>query len=228
MKKLLYVICCLVIFTGGFQTGHSQVMTKELLESMSPEAALTMLKEGNTRFHSNQMLDRNWENMVQTTAKGQYPFAVILSCMDSRTSSEIIFDQGIGDIFNNRIAGNIINDDILGSMEYACAVVGSKLVLIMGHSECGAVKGAIDNVELGNLTGLLHKIDPAVESTQYDGERNAKDHTFVELVTEENVRLAMEEVRQRSSILKEMEEKGQINIVGGLYNVSTGTVIFYE
>lgn len=225
MKKLIYVICCLAIFTG---TLHSQVMTQEMLKSMSPNEALTKLKEGNTRFHSDQMLDRNWELMVQTTAKGQYPFAVILSCMDSRTSSEIIFDQGIGDIFNNRIAGNIINDDILGSMEYACAVVGSKLVVIMGHSECGAVKGAIDNVELGNLTGLLHKIDPAVESTSYDGDRTAKDHTFVELVTEENVRLAMEEVRQRSSILREMEEKGQIAIVGGLYNVSTGTVIFYE
>ena len=228
MKKLLYVVCCLAIFTGTFGTLHSQVMTQELLESMSPNEALTLLKEGNTRFHSNQMLDRNWEYMVQTTAKGQYPFAVILSCMDSRTSSEIIFDQGIGDIFNNRIAGNIINDDILGSMEYACAVVGSKLVLIMGHSECGAVKGAIDNVELGNLTGLLHKIDPAVESTKYDGERTTKDYKFVELVTEENVRLAMEEVRQRSSILKEMEEKGQIAIVGGLYSVSTGKVIFYE
>ena len=174
------------------------------------------------------MTDRDWLAELEYTSKGQYPYAVILRCMDSRVSTDIIFDQGIGYVFDNGVAGNVVNDDMIGSMEYACAVVGSKLILVLGHTECGAVKGAIDDVELGNLTGLLNKIEPAVASTKYDGERNSKNKKFVDMVSETNVRLGMEEIRTKSPILKKLEEDGKIMIVGGMYDVSTGKVKFLE
>ncbi|MCB0769057.1 MAG: carbonic anhydrase, partial [Flavobacteriales bacterium] len=165
---------------------------------------------------------------VNETAEGQYPFAVILSCIDSRTSAELVFDQGLGDIFSVRIAGNFVNEDILGSMEFACKVAGSKLVVVLGHSNCGAVKGACDDVKMGNLTALLAKIRPAVERTTTSGERNSGNAGFVQSVADANVEIAMEEIRHRSPILKEMEDKGDIDIIGGMYDVGSGEVVFHH
>ena len=207
--------------------GYSQ-FTKEQQENTTPDDALTMLKEGNQRFVNGNTVERNSSTEVKNSSKGQYPYAVLLSCMDSRVDPETLFDQGIGDIFINRVAGNISNADILGGMEYGCAVVGSKLILVLGHTECGAVKGAIDGAELGNLTSMMKKIDPAVTSTKFDGDRTSKDKKFVELVTEENVRLAVEDIRKNSPVLKAMEDEGKIKIVGGMYDVSTGKVTFLE
>lgn len=227
MKPVIFTIT-LALFITFFQvTGFSQ-FTQEQQKNTSPDDALQLLKEGNQRFVNSMGVDRNSMSEVKKTSTGQYPYAVLLSCMDSRVAPETLFDQGIGDIFINRVAGNISNDDMLGGMEYGCAVVGSKLILVLGHTECGAVKGAIDGAELGNLTGLLNKIDPAVSATKYDGDRTSKDSEFVELVTEENVRLTVEQIRKNSPVLKGMEDEGKIKIVGGMYNVSTGEVTFYE
>lgn len=224
MKSFIYIFFALFFICSN---GYSQ-FTKEQLEKTTPSGALEMLKAGNERFVSMQMMDNDLGAEVKKSSKGQYPYAVVLGCMDSRVPPEIVFDEGVGYIFTNRVAGNIINDDILGSMEYGCAVVGSKLIVVLGHTECGAVKGAIDNVELGNLTGLLNKIEPAVASTKYDGARTSSDKEFVGLVTEENVRLAMDEIRKKSSVLKGLEDEGKIMIVGGIYDVSSGKVTFFE
>ena len=191
---------------------------------MTPSRAFDKLKEGNERFVQNTLKSRNWNTKVKLTASGQYPFATILGCMDSRAPSEIIFDQGLGDIFTIRVAGNIVNEDILGSMEYALKVAGSKLLVVMGHTECGAIKGAIDKVDLGNLTVLLDKITPAVNAVNYDGNKISGDKPFVKLVTIKNIEMAIEEIRAKSEILKEMESKGEIKIVGALYDVATGKV----
>lgn len=229
MKKNLIVTNTILVMLLIFMqaVGFSQI-TKEQLSSMTPKDALQNLVDGNNRFINLQMKDRDWSTKIEVTSTGQYPQAVILSCMDSRVPAEIIFDQGLGDIFNIRIAGNIVNTDILGSMEYGCGVVGSKVILVLGHTECGAVKGAIDNVELGNLTGLLDKIEPAVAATVFAGSRTSKDGSFVELVTEENIRQAMNNIRLNSPLLKSMEDEGKIDIVGGLYDVSTGKVTIYQ
>ena len=227
MKHLIFTIT-LVVFVVSFQVNGFSQFTQEQQTSTTPEDALQLLKDGNQRFITSSKIERNRVAEVKNSKSGQYPFAVMLSCMDSRVSPETIFDQGIGDIFINRVAGNISNDDMLGGMEYGCAVVGAKLILVLGHTECGAVKGAIDGAELGNLTGLLNKIDPAVDATKYDGNRTSKDSEFVELVTEENVRLTVEQIRKNSPVLKGMEDEGKIKIVGGMYNVSTGEVTFYE
>lgn len=227
MKQVLFTIT-LTLFLAFFHvTGFSQ-FTQDQQKNTSPDDALQMLKEGNQRFVKSMGVERNSMTEVKNSSKGQYPYAVLLSCMDSRVDPETLFDQGIGDIFINRVAGNISNDDILGGMEYGCAVVGSKLILVLGHTECGAVKGAIDGAELGNLTGLLNKIEPAVSATKYDGTRTSKDGTFVEMVTEENVRLAVDNIRKNSPVLKGMEDEGKIKIVGGMYNVATGEVTFFE
>jgi carbonic anhydrase len=227
LKHLIFTIT-LVAFVMTFQaTGFSQ-FTQEQQTSTTPVDALQLLKDGNKRFVTSGSEIRNSMVEVKNSSTGQYPYAVLLSCMDSRVAPETLFDQGIGDIFINRVAGNISNDDMLGGMEYGCAVVGSKLILVLGHTDCGAVKGAIDGAELGNLTGLLNKIDPAVSATKYDGDRTSKDKGFVELVTEENVRLTVEQIRNNSPVLKGMEDEGKIKIVGGMYNVSTGEVTFYE
>lgn len=202
--------------------------TKETQSQLTPDKAKALLLEGNKRFVSNQKLDRNLLQQVTETAQGQYPFAIILSCIDSRTSTELIFDQGMGDIFSARIAGNIVNEDILGSMEFACKVAGSKLVVVLGHTKCGAIKGACDQVELGNLTGLINKIKPSVDAVDSEGERNSKNMAFVEKVAEVNVARMTEEIKQRSSILQEMLNNGEIGIVGGMYNVETGVVEFYN
>ena len=196
---------------------------------MTPEMAINILKEGNERFVSNLKFNRNLLQQVNETRDGQWPFAVVLSCIDSRTSAELVFDQGLGDIFSVRIAGNIVNEDILGSMEFACKVAGSKFIVVLGHTKCGAVKGACDHVELGNLTTLLAKLQPAVScETQTTLNRNSSNAVFVENVAKINVEEAVGEIQAKSPILKEMIDKGEIGICGAMYNVETGRVEFYE
>lgn len=201
--------------------------TKEFQESLTPKLALEVLKEGNKRFIGNLKINRNLLQQVNDTANSQHPFAVVLSCMDSRTSVELIFDQGLGEIFSIRVAGNVVNDDILGSMEYACKVAGSKLIVVLGHTKCGAVKGACDEVEMGNLTGLLHKIHPAIEATQSEG-KEFLNMPFSEKVAYANVYNSIEEILNRSSIISEMFEEGKIGIVGGMYSVENGSVHFIK
>lgn len=203
--------------------------TKETQDSMSPTKALDFLKEGNKRFLNNLRANRNLLQQVNETSNGQFPFATILSCIDSRTSAELIFDQGLGDVFSIRIAGNILNEDILGSMEFACKVAGSKLVIVLGHTKCGAIAGACNNVELGNLTTLINKIKPAIEmEKETKNERNGANQYFVSSVTNINIKLTVEEIRKRSPILAEMEQTEQIKIVGGLYDITTGEVTFFD
>jgi carbonic anhydrase len=206
-----------------------KTLTKELQESISPSKALEILKDGNKRFVSNLKINRNLLQQANETSDGQHPFAVILSCIDSRTSAELIFDQGLGDVFSVRIAGNIINEDILGSMEFGCKVAGSKIIVVLGHTKCGAVKGACDHVEMGNLTALLTKIRPAVDDEVTVKEhRNSGNSVFVEKVSAINVKRTVKAIMERSPILKEMIESGQIGIVGGTHDISTGEVEFYE
>lgn len=193
-----------------------------------PLKALDLLKEGNSRFRNNLKMDRNLLTQVNMTSEGQFPFATVLSCIDSRTSAELIFDQGLGDIFSIRIAGNIVNDDILGSMEYACDIVNSKIIVVLGHTKCGAIISACNNVSTGHLTGLLNKIKPAVDKeimTLYD--RNGSNNSFVTNVSMIHARLMMSQIRSQSTILRELEEKGKILIVGGLYNIDSGEVTFF-
>ena len=205
-----------------------KTLTKEMQEAITPAKALELLQEGNVRFVNNLKVNRNLLQQANETSDGQHPFAVILSCIDSRTSAELIFDQGLGDVFSVRIAGNIINEDILGSMEFGCKVAGSKIIVVLGHSKCGAVKGACDSVEMGNLTTLLDKIRPAVdnEKTEKD-ERSFKNPEFVEKVSEINVKRTVKAILQRSPILKEMIENGEIGIVGGMHDITTGEVTFF-
>ena len=206
-----------------------RVHTQETQASLTPQKALQILKEGNNRFINNLKANRNLLEQAGYTADGQFPFAVILSCIDSRTSAELIFDQGLGDVFSVRIAGNIINEDILGSMEFACKVAGSKIIVVLGHTKCGAVKGACDHVEMGNLTALLSKIQPAVYDEKTETEnRNSKNADFVEKVATINVKRTVQGIMQRSPILKEMIEKGEIGIIGGTHDIATGQVTFFE
>ncbi|WP_224996306.1 carbonic anhydrase family protein [Cesiribacter sp. SM1] len=205
-----------------------RTQTKQSQAQLTPDRAKEILLEGNRRFVNSLRLNRNYLQQVNETSEGQYPFAVVLSCIDSRTSAELIFDQGLGDIFSTRIAGNIINEDILGSMEFACKVAGSKLIVVLGHTNCGAVKGACDHVELGHLSGLLHKIKPSVDAINYTGERSSRNMEFVEKVAERNVLNMLKQIPDKSPIIREMVEKGQIGIVGGMYNVETGAVEFYD
>ena len=205
-----------------------KTLTKEMQAAITPSMALELLKEGNKRFVSNLKVNRNLLQQANETSDGQHPFAVILSCIDSRTSAELIFDQGLGDIFSVRIAGNIINEDILGSMEFACKVAGSKIIVVLGHTKCGAVKGACDHVEMGNLTALLTKIRPAVDGeTMTKENRNSNNSIFVENVATINVKQTVKSITERSPILKEMIESGQIRIVGGTHDITTGEVTFY-
>ena len=206
-----------------------KTLNKELQASITPRKALEILKEGNTRFINNLKAHRNLLEQVNDTRDGQWPFAIILSCIDSRTSAELIFDQGLGDIFSVRIAGNIVNTDILGSMEFACKVAGSRLIIVLGHSKCGAVKGACDHVEMGNLTELLSKIQPAVyQEIETKEERNASNATFVENVAEINVKRSVKNIIERSYVLEQMIAKGEIGIVGAMHNIETGEVNFYN
>ena len=205
------------------------VMTKEMQASITPDRALQMLEEGNARFVSGQMVHRDYIQKVRLTSEDQYPFAVILGCLDSRQSAEILFDQGIGDIFVARVAGNVLNDDILGSLEFATKVAGAKLIAVVGHSNCGAVKGAVDDVELDHLTGLLRKIKPAVESVGSPGEKHtSKDLAFVDKVAAENAKRVAQEMRSRSRTLRDLIDAGNLKVVSGMYEISTGRVTFAD
>jgi len=206
---------------------QAAALSKEQRDAMTPDQVIAMLKEGNERFRAGKMQGHDYLAQKRASAGGQYPAAVILSCIDSRAPAEIILDAGIGDTFNARIAGNIANDDLLGSLEFACALAGSKLVLVMGHTACGAIKGAIDNAKLGNLTGLLDKIKPAVTATQFSGERTSKNDAFVDAVAATNVRQTVEEIRRRSEVLAGLEKDGKIKIVGSMYHLAGGKVEFY-
>lgn len=205
-----------------------KTLTKETQDEITPAMALDILKKGNDRFINNLKANRNLLQQANETSDGQHPFAVILSCIDSRTSAELIFDQGLGDVFSIRIAGNIINEDILGSMEFGCKVAGSKIIVVLGHTKCGAVKGACDHVEMGNLTALLSKLQPAVYDEKTVAEnRNSGNKDFVEKVAAINVKRSVHAIIERSPILKEMIEKGEIGIVGGIHDLSTGLVTFF-
>ena len=206
-----------------------KTLSKEEQSAITPVMAIELLKEGNKRFVNNLKLNRNLLQQANETSDGQHPFAVILSCIDSRTSAELIFDQGLGDIFSIRIAGNILNEDILGSMEFACRVAGSKMIVVLGHSKCGAIKGACDQVKLGNLTGLLDKISWAIDDEKSVSEkRNSENSEFVEKVASINVKKTAQAIADRSPVLKEMLDNGEIGIVGGMHDISTGLVTFYE
>ncbi len=195
--------------------------------ALTPADALAMLKEGNARFVANRRAARDLPRQVQLTGDGQYPFAIVLGCVDSRVSPELIFDQGIGDIFSARIAGNFINEDILGSMEFATRVAGARLILVLGHSKCGAIMGAVDNVELGNLTGMLSKLKPAVDRVSAPAEaRTSQNAAFVQQVAEMNVELTVEAIQRQSPVLSEMLAKGEIMVAGAMYDVETGVVTF--
>ncbi|MEO9954790.1 carbonic anhydrase family protein [Nonlabens sp.] len=204
--------------------------TKESQSTMTPEKAVQFLSEGNERFQNNLKANRNLLQQVNDTSEGQFPFATILSCIDSRVSAELIFDQGLGDIFSVRIAGNFVNEDILGSMEFASKLAGTKLIVVLGHTSCGAIKGACDHARLGNLTKLIQKIEPAVDAVEEPKEedkRNSKNLEFVDAVSAKNVELTIARIRKESPVLKEMEDNGDIKIVGAMYNVATGAVDFY-
>lgn len=206
-----------------------KTLNKQMQEAISPLMALELLREGNKRFINNLKVNRNLLQQANETSDGQHPFAVILSCIDSRTSAELIFDQGLGDVFSVRIAGNIINEDILGSMEFGCKVAGSKIILVLGHTKCGAVKGACDHLEMGNLTALLTKIRPAVDDENTTKEnRNSNNNEFVEKVAIINIKRTLKSIMERSPILKEMIETGKIGIVGGVHDISTGQVTFFD
>ncbi len=206
-----------------------RTLTKEMRDSITPLAAIELLKKGNERFVNNLKINRNLLQQVNETSDGQHPFAVILSCIDSRTSAELIFDQGLGDVFSVRIAGNIQNPDILGSIEFGCKVAGAKIVVVLGHTKCGAVKGACDQVKMGNLTTLLEKLQPAVDGEKSTtSERNASNSEFVEKVASLNVKIIQKQIVKNSPILLEMIEKDEIALVGGMYDVETGLVDFYD
>lgn len=204
------------------------VLTKEQQDALTPDDVIKTLKEGNIRFTNNDLTSRDHSKQVRNSTLSQYPKAIVLSCVDSRVPVEDVFDRGIGDLFVARVAGNFVNEDILGSMEFACKVSGSKLILVMGHEHCGAVKAAVDDVKLGNITPMLQKIRPAVESVNYDGERNSKNQEFVHMVCESNVRNTIDQIRINSPILKEMEANGEIKIVGAVYDMDNGKVEWLE
>jgi carbonic anhydrase len=206
---------------------HADALTKVQRDKLSPDDILALMKKGNKRFYSGKRENRDVLAQQRASAKGQYPAAVLLTCIDSRASAETIMDLRIGDIFNSRVAGNVENPDILGSMEFACKLAGAKVVLVMGHTSCGAIKGAIDNAELGNLTGLLAKIKPAVAATTYTGERTSKNYAFVDAVARKNVEMTMADIRKDSPVLAAMESNGAIKIAGAMYNLETGVVGFF-
>lgn len=206
---------------------RADALTKEQRDKLTPEQIIRAMKNGNARFRRGERKERNYLREQEASARGQYPAAALLSCIDSRAPAEVIMDLGIGDIFNARVAGNIENPDILGSLEFACKLAGAKVVLVMGHTACGAIKGAIDNAELGNLTGLLTKIKPAVEATSYSGERSAKNYDFVDAVARKNVEMTVANIRKDSPVLAELESKGGVKVVGAMYNLKTGAVEFF-
>ncbi len=204
-----------------------KTQNKETQAAMTSKSALELLKEGNQRFESNKKANRDSLQQVSETSEGQFPFAVILSCIDSRVPAELVFDQGVGDIFSVRIAGNFVNEDILGSMEFACKLAGAKLIVVLGHSSCGAIKGACDDAKLGNLTALLGKLKPAVEAVKEPREnRNSANSEFVNNVAIANVEMTIADIKKQSPVLKEMLDTGDVGIVGGMYDVGSGRVKF--
>ena len=230
----LYALTLTVALTGFVIPGTvhadaSVALTKEPQTKITPAKALEMLKQGNERFVSGKVVKRDYLAQVKQTSEGQFPFAAIVSCLDSRIPPAIVFDQGIGDLFVARVAGNFVNDDILGSLEFATKLAGAKTIVVMGHTECGAVKGACDSAQLGLLTATLANINPAVKAVK--GEytpRNSTNADFVQAVTDVNVNLTMQKLRTRSVVLRDMIDKGEIGLVGAMYDVSTGKVTFYQ
>ena len=222
------VAAALGLVGGSLFTRYARAdaLTHAQRDKMTPEQIIEIMKQGNERFRRGERKSRNYLREQKASAKGQYPAAVLLTCIDSRAPAEVIMDLGIGDIFNCRVAGNIENEDILGSMEFACKLAGAKVVLVMGHTACGAIKGAIDNAQLGNLTGLLAKIQPAVQATDYTGERSASNYAFVDAVARKNVEMTMADIRKDSHVLAELEANGGIRITGAMYNLQTGAVEF--
>jgi len=222
-------IAAMTLFGAGTlsSVAYAAALTKAQRDQMTPDQIIQAMKNGNQRFRQGVRKDRNFLSEQRASAGGQYPAAVLLTCIDSRAPAEVIMDLGLGDIFNCRIAGNVENNDILGSMEFACKLSGAKVVLVMGHTKCGAVKGAIDNAELGNLTGLLAKIKPAVQATTYTGDRTAKNYDFVDAVARKNVEITISDIRKDSPVLAELETKGAIKIAGAMYNLETGVVDFF-
>jgi carbonic anhydrase len=205
-------------------SGASASLTKQQRDGLSVVQIIDELKKGNERFRTGKLGSRDYRDQQRTSATGQFPAAVVVGCIDSRAPAEIIFDVGIGDTFNVRIAGNVVNDDLLGSLEFACAVAGAKVILVIGHTACGAIKGAIDDVEMGNLTGLLARIKPAISATKVEGEKSSKNAAYVDAVARTNVVLGIGNIRRRSPILEELEKKGAIQIVGAMYDLATGVV----
>ena len=226
--KVTGVVAALAVFGGDGVSGlvYADALTKAQRDKMTPDEILADMKRGNERFRKGQMKERNYIEEQKASAKGQYPAAVVLGCIDSRVPAELLMDFGIGDIFDSRVAGNIANEDILGSLEFACKLAGAKVILVMGHTSCGAIKGAIDKAELGNLTGLLSKIRPAVQATTFNGERSSKNYAFVDAVARKNVELTIADIRKKSVVLQELESKGAIKIAGAMYNLETAVVDF--
>jgi carbonic anhydrase len=217
-------------FVGGgtlSRIAYADALTKVQRDKMTPDDILALMKKGNKRFYTGTPENHNFLAQQRASAKGQYPAAVLLTCIDSRAPAEMILDLGIGDVFNSRVAGNVENSDILGSMEFACKLAGAKVVLVMGHTACGAVKGAIDNAELGNLTGLLAKFKPAMAATTFTGERTSKNYAFVDAVARKNVELTIANIRKNSPVLAEMESNGAIKMAGAMYDLETGVVDFF-
>ena len=211
----------------AWHLAYGTALSKAQREKLTPDDIIALMKKGNQRFRLGKESPHDYLVQQKASARGQYPAAIILSCIDSRAPAETIMDLGIGDCFNARVAGNIANDDILGSIEFACKLAGAKVVLVMGHTACGAIKGAIDNAQLGNLTGLLAKIRPAVEATRYQGEHSAKNYDFVDAVARKNVELTMADIHRRSPVLADLETSGAIKIAGAMYNLETGLVEFF-
>jgi carbonic anhydrase len=218
---------------GGFAgvglapRAYGVTLTKAQRDEMTPDEIIALMKQGNERFRRGEMMTRDYIAAQSAAAKGQHPATVILSCIDSRAPAEIIMDLGIGDVFNSRVAGNISNDDVLGGMEFACKAAGAKVVLVMGHTSCGAIKGAIDGVTLGNLTGLLAKIRPAVAATTFQGDRSSNNPAFVDAVARKNVELTMMSIRAGSAVLRDLESAKAVRIAGAIYDLNTGRVDFF-
>jgi carbonic anhydrase len=215
--------------TGGpvARLAYAATLTKAQRDELTPDEIIMLMKRGNDRFRRNDRHTRNYIAEQKATAKEQYPLAVILSCIDSRVPAEIVLNLGIGELFNSRVAGNVSGNDILGSLEFACQLAGAKLVLVMGHTSCGAIKGAIDRVKLGNLTDLLARIHPAVEATKYEGDRSSQNPVFVDAVALKNVELTMVSIREASSVIRDLESAKAIKIAGAMYNLETAVVDFF-
>ena len=210
----------------GSRIAWGAALTRAERDRMTPDDIIQLMKNGNARFRRGQPRSQDYLAQQRASARGQYPAAVLLSCIDSRAPAETIMDLGIGDVFNTRVAGNVVNDDVIGSMEFACQVSGAKVVLVMGHTACGAVKGAIDQVHLGSLTGLLAKIRPAVEATGYAGDRTAKNYAFVDAVARKNVELALGEIRRRSPVIAGLESRGALKLAGAMYDLESAVIDF--